>query len=161
MRSPPTAKSGLLTKGWLKGSHRELDLKKSKPWEPIHKHTNPQPLKPGEIYEFDIKLVPTANLFKAGSRIAVRIRCVDDAPTNPLELVGHRVAQSHRRCARDRLPQRGPAVVSAAADDQRQRAEHLLLRRAIPEAGKLIEPLCGKKAAPEFKHRRRFYQLKR
>jgi predicted acyl esterase len=80
-------KERLLTKGWLKGSHRELDLKKSKPWEPIHRHRNPAPLKPGEITEFDIKLVPTANLFKAGSRIALRIRCVDDAPTNPLELV--------------------------------------------------------------------------
>ena len=33
-------KEHLLTKGWLKGSHRELDLAKSKPWEPIHKHTN-------------------------------------------------------------------------------------------------------------------------
>ena len=80
-------KERLLTKGWLKGSHRELDLAKSKPWEPIHKHTNPAPLTPGEIYEFDIKLVPTSNLFHAGSRIAVRIRCVDDPPANPLELV--------------------------------------------------------------------------
>ena len=44
-------------------------------------------MKPGEIYEFDIKLVPTSNLFHAGSRIAVRIRCVDDLPANPLELV--------------------------------------------------------------------------
>jgi len=78
----------LLTKGWLKGSHRELDMKKSKPWEPIHTHTDPQPLKPGEICEFNIKLVPTGNLFKAGSRIAVKIRCVDDEPKNPLELIG-------------------------------------------------------------------------
>jgi hypothetical protein len=43
-------------------------------------------LDPGKIYEFDIKLVPTGNLFKAGSRIAVKISCVDDEPKNPLEL---------------------------------------------------------------------------
>jgi hypothetical protein len=77
----------LLTKGWLKGSHRELDLQNSKPWEPIYTHRKAEPLTPGEIYEFDIKLVPTGNLFKAGSRIAVKIRCVDDEPTNPLELI--------------------------------------------------------------------------
>lgn len=77
----------LLTKGWLKGSHRELDLEQSKPWEPIHMHRRSEPLTPGEVYEFDIKLVPTANLFKAGSRIGLRIRCVDDEPTNPLELI--------------------------------------------------------------------------
>jgi uncharacterized protein len=78
----------LLTKGWLKGSHRELDMKKSKPWEPIHTHAKSEPLTPGTIYEFDIKLVPTGNLFKAGSRIVVKISCVDDEPTNPLELIG-------------------------------------------------------------------------
>jgi hypothetical protein len=78
----------LLTKGWLKGSHRELDMKKSKPWEPIYTHAKSEPLTPGTIYEFDIKLVPTGNLFKAGSRIAVKISCVDDEPTNPLELIG-------------------------------------------------------------------------
>jgi predicted acyl esterase len=76
-----------LTKGWLKGSHRKLDLEQSKPWEPIHTHRHSEPLAPGEVYEFDIKLVPTGNLFKAGSRIGLRIRCVDDEPTNPLELI--------------------------------------------------------------------------
>ncbi|MEM3580146.1 MAG: CocE/NonD family hydrolase [Candidatus Bathyarchaeia archaeon] len=77
----------LLTKGWLKGSHRELDPAKSKPWEPIYTHTQATPLIPGEIYEFDIKLVPTGNLFRSGSRIGLKISCVDDDPTNPLELI--------------------------------------------------------------------------
>ncbi len=81
-------KSHFVTKGWLKGSHRELDLTRSKPWEPIHTHLNPTPLEPGKIYEFDIKLVPCGRLFRAGSRIALRIRCVDDDPTNPFELAG-------------------------------------------------------------------------
>ncbi|MCJ7595395.1 MAG: hypothetical protein MUO52_11555, partial [Desulfobacterales bacterium] len=78
----------LLTKGWLKGSYRELDMQKSKPWEPIYTHTKSEPLTPAKIYEFDIKLVPTGTLFKAGSRIAVKISCADDAPKNPLELIG-------------------------------------------------------------------------
>ncbi len=79
-------KEHLVTKGWLKASHRALDLEKSKPWEPIHKHTGSEPLAPGKIYEFDIKVIATGILFKAGSRIAVRIRCIDDQPKNPLEL---------------------------------------------------------------------------
>jgi predicted acyl esterase len=79
-------KERLVTKGWLKGSHRELDMSRSKPWEPIHLHATTAPLTPGEIYEFDIKLVATGNLFKAGSRIALKVRCADDEPTNPLEL---------------------------------------------------------------------------
>jgi uncharacterized protein len=84
----PEGNERLLTKGWLKGSHRELDPERCEPWEPIHRHDKAVPLAPGEIYEFDIKLVATANLFKVGSRIALRIRCVDDEPRNPLELAG-------------------------------------------------------------------------
>jgi hypothetical protein len=76
-----------LTRGWLKASHRRLDMDASKPWEPIHTHLDPEPLTPGEIYEFDIKIVPTANEFKAGSRIAVKISCAEDPPADPLQMI--------------------------------------------------------------------------
>ena len=78
----------LLTKGWLKGSHRELDMAVSKPWEPIHTHRKSEPLAPGQIYEFNIKVIPTGNLFKAGSRIGLKIACVDDPPKTSLQLIG-------------------------------------------------------------------------
>lgn len=90
----------MVTKGWLKGSHRELDLERSKPWEPIHRHASPQPLIPGQIYEFDIKLIATGKLFKAGSRIALKISGADDAPTDPLELIS---AGSMKRAAVSRV----------------------------------------------------------
>jgi putative CocE/NonD family hydrolase len=83
----PEGNERLLTKGWLKGSHRNMDVENSKPWEPFHFHNKPEDLTPGEIYEFDISLVSTGNLFKAGSRIVLKISCVDDEPTNPLELI--------------------------------------------------------------------------
>jgi putative CocE/NonD family hydrolase len=83
----PDGNERLLTKGWLRGSHREIDVSRSKPWEPIHPHTRSEPLVSGQIYEFDISLVATGNLFKAGSRIGFKISCVDDKPTNPLELI--------------------------------------------------------------------------
>jgi len=83
----PQGNERLLTKGWLRGSHREIDVSQSKPWEPIHPHTKSEPLVPGQIYEFDISLVATGNLFRSGSRIGLKISCVDDKPTNPLELI--------------------------------------------------------------------------
>ena len=70
----------LLTRGWLKGSHREIDQEKSKPWQPVLTHTNPEPLIPGQVYKFDIEIMPTANLFKAGHQIALRIKGAVDEP---------------------------------------------------------------------------------
>jgi uncharacterized protein len=93
-------KERFITKGWLKGSHRQLDLDKSKPWEPVHKHTSLEPLTPGEIYEFDIKVIGTGKLFSVGSRIVLRIRSVDDEPKNPFELAG---SGSMRRTAVSRV----------------------------------------------------------
>jgi len=85
----PEGDETLLTRGWLRGTQRAVDPEKSKPWEPFHLHTKRDPLTPGEIYEFNINLVPTGNLFKAGHRIGLRIRCVDDEkPKNFLEAIG-------------------------------------------------------------------------
>jgi predicted acyl esterase len=84
----PEGKETCLTRGLLKASHRELDQKKSKPWLPVHTHTAPQPLVPGQVYQFSINLYPTANLFKAGHRIVLKISSADDEPEN-LYQVGH------------------------------------------------------------------------
>ena len=84
----PDGKETRLTQGWLKASHRELDKKKSKPWLPYHTHTNPQPLVPGQVYPFSISLNPTANLFKAGHRMVLKISSSDDEPENLFQ-VGH------------------------------------------------------------------------
>ncbi|MGB9069715.1 MAG: CocE/NonD family hydrolase [Candidatus Acidiferrales bacterium] len=96
----PAGKERILTKGWLKGSHRQLDMESSKPWEPIYTHGTPEPLEPTRIYEFNIKLVPTGILFKAGSRIGIKISCADDDPKSALELIG---GGSLRRSAVSRI----------------------------------------------------------
>lgn len=83
----PEGNERILTKGWLRGSHGEIDAERSKPWEPFHPHTKSENLTPGEMYEFDISIVPTGNLFKAGSKIGLKISCVDDEPNNPLEAI--------------------------------------------------------------------------
>jgi predicted acyl esterase len=95
----PQGNEIVLTRGWLKGTHREVDPKRSKPWEPFHPHMKSEPLTPGKIYEFNIPIVPTGNLFKAGSIIKLKISCSDDQPKNPLEMIagGNLLRQSPSR----------------------------------------------------------------
>jgi len=68
-----------LTRGWLKASHRALDPERSKPWKPWHPLTKEacQPVVPGEIEEYSIEILSTANLFKEGHRICIDIMSLD------------------------------------------------------------------------------------
>lgn len=68
-----------ITRGWLKASMRELDPKRSKPWKPWHKLTRAaqKPIVPGEVNEYAIELMATANLYKAGHRICLDITSLD------------------------------------------------------------------------------------
>jgi hypothetical protein len=68
-----------LTRGWLRASQCML-RDDSEPWEPIQAHEKREPLEPGRIYELKIAIVPTARLFQAGERIALRIKGADDEP---------------------------------------------------------------------------------
>jgi len=60
--------------GWLRASHRKLDKKLTRPFRPYHSHDEKQPLKPGEIYELDIEIIPTCIVVPKGYRIALSIR---------------------------------------------------------------------------------------
>jgi putative CocE/NonD family hydrolase len=68
-----------ITRGWLKASNRALDAQRSKPWKPWHKLTREarQQVVPGEINEYAIEILSSANLFKAGHRICVDISAMD------------------------------------------------------------------------------------
>ncbi|MEZ5916012.1 MAG: CocE/NonD family hydrolase [Parvularculaceae bacterium] len=89
-----------LTRGWLKASYRELDEGRSKPWKPWHKLTRAahKPVVPGEIHEYQVEVLPTANLFKRGHRICVEISALD-LPTgtgfgNNVEYVPYHICSS-------------------------------------------------------------------
>jgi len=91
----PSGKEKLLTRGWLRGSQRRIDLQRSKPWLPHHVHTQREPLTPDVIYEFNIEIRPYGILFEPGHRIGIRIKCVDDEePISSLE--GHSVGHLWR-----------------------------------------------------------------
>ncbi len=63
----------VVTRGWLRASHRAVDKAKSTEMEPFHPHDREEALEPGTIYRFEISLEPMAYLFKAGHRIRLEI----------------------------------------------------------------------------------------
>jgi putative CocE/NonD family hydrolase len=71
-----------VSKGWLAASHREKDPQRSTELRPFYTHANPQPLTPGEIYEFDIEVLPISYVFKQGHRIRLEIANGDSPVTD-------------------------------------------------------------------------------
>jgi uncharacterized protein len=71
-----------VSKGWLQASHREKDATRSTKLRPFYTHTNPQALVPGEVYRFDIEVLPIAYVFKRGHRIRLEIANGDSALTD-------------------------------------------------------------------------------
>ena len=80
----PDGPEQVLTRGWLKASHREVDPERSKPWKPFHPHTKKVPVEPGAVSEYAIDLRPMANLFEKGHRIKIEIFSCD-YPTDRLD----------------------------------------------------------------------------
>jgi putative CocE/NonD family hydrolase len=68
-----------LTRGWLKATNRALDPDRSAPWKPWHRLTRDaaRPVPPGEIVEYKIEIMATANLFRRGHRICLDITSMD------------------------------------------------------------------------------------
>ncbi len=81
----PDGSEFVLSRGWLKASHRELDQHRSKPWQPYHPHTSARPVAPGEINEYAIEIRPVSNLFRKGHKLKLEIwGC--DYPSDPVDL---------------------------------------------------------------------------
>jgi predicted acyl esterase len=60
--------------GWLRASHRKLDRRRTLPYRPYHAHDEIQPLRPGEVYELDIEIIPTSIVVPKGYRLALSVR---------------------------------------------------------------------------------------
>lgn len=89
-----------LTRGWLKASMRALDGKRTTEWRPFHKLTRAarQPVVPGEVNEYRVEVLSTANQFRRGHRICVEITALD-LPSgvgfgNNTEYVPYRICSS-------------------------------------------------------------------
>ncbi|HEY5879244.1 MAG TPA: CocE/NonD family hydrolase C-terminal non-catalytic domain-containing protein, partial [Nakamurella sp.] len=68
----PNGKRQLITTGYLKASHRELD-DRSTEGNPYHPHTRSVPVEPGKIEEYVLRLYPFANTFRPGHRLVVEL----------------------------------------------------------------------------------------
>jgi hypothetical protein len=75
-------RSRIVTKGWLRASHRALDPVWSLPHAPWYTDAAVQPISPNHIYRFDIAVMPTAYLFKKGSRIRLELANGDSSVTD-------------------------------------------------------------------------------
>jgi predicted acyl esterase len=74
----------IVTKGWLMASHRAIDPAQSLENAPYYTNVNPQPIEPGKTYKFEIAVMPTAYLFKKGSRIRLELANGDSAVTDAI-----------------------------------------------------------------------------
>jgi putative CocE/NonD family hydrolase len=68
-----------LTRGWLKASYRATDPVRSTPWAPWHLYTREsrKMVVPGEVCEYDIEIMATANTFLKGHRICLEVTSLD------------------------------------------------------------------------------------
>ncbi len=69
----PGGKRQLVTTGYLKASHRELDEKRSETGSPVHPHTRAVPVEPGAIEEYVLRLYPFAATFLPGHRLVAEL----------------------------------------------------------------------------------------
>ncbi|WP_406385634.1 CocE/NonD family hydrolase [Streptomyces sp. NBC_01618] len=63
----------LITSGYLKASHRELDEERTTEGNPYHPHTRTVPVEPGKIEEYVLRLYPFAATFEPGHRLVVEV----------------------------------------------------------------------------------------
>lgn len=68
----PGGKRQLITTGYLKASHRELDDRTTE-GNPYHPHTRAVPAQPGKIEEYVVRLYPFAATFQRGHRLVVEL----------------------------------------------------------------------------------------
>ncbi|MEV4247439.1 CocE/NonD family hydrolase [Streptosporangium canum] len=68
----PNGSRQLITTGFLKASHRELDDRTTE-GNPYHPHTRAVPVEPGKIEEYVLRLYPFAATFAPGHRLLVEL----------------------------------------------------------------------------------------
>jgi uncharacterized protein len=81
---------GMVARGWLRISQRELDEEKSTPWQPYLKHQGEKRLKPGEIVPVEIEILPSSTLFRKGERLRLVVQGKDLIEGPPWGWLGYR-----------------------------------------------------------------------
>ena len=72
-----------VAKGWLRASHRALDMELSLPYRPYHRHDRRQWLRNNAPVRMDVEIWPTCMVFRKGHRIRLDIQPRDGAGSAP------------------------------------------------------------------------------
>ena len=72
-----------VAKGWLRASHRALDMELSLPYRPYHRHDRRQLLRNNAPVRMDVEIWPTCMVFRKGHRIRLDIQPRDGAGSAP------------------------------------------------------------------------------
>jgi len=110
----------VVSRGWQRVAHRQLDARLSSPEQPVHRHDLVEPVRPGELVPTHIALLPHATRFRAGDELRVALGGRWFIPRDPL---------------RGQFPagyQRGPHVRCVVHTGPRMKAAlYLGLRRLV------------------------------
>ncbi len=68
---------GQVASGWLRASHRALDISKTTPTQPFHTHLAPTAIPQNSIVQLDIEIQPSATHFAAGETMSIVVQGVD------------------------------------------------------------------------------------
>lgn len=74
----------IVTRGWLRASHRAIDEARSTEWEAWHPHDAALPIPHGEAVDLDLTLLPSATRFAAGDQLVLELRDHWFFPANPI-----------------------------------------------------------------------------
>jgi predicted acyl esterase len=104
---------GIVARGWLRVSHRELDTARSTPLQPWLKHKRALKLRPGEIVPVELEIWPSSTLFRAGETLQLTIQGGEFTYTqsNPLPVKHGRISNRHGQ-----LVNRGRHMIHAGGD---------------------------------------------
>jgi predicted acyl esterase len=87
---------GPVALGWLRASHRELDQRRSTPWQPVLAHRREQKPGRGQIVPLDIEILPSGTRFEPGEslRLVIQGRDIYRQP-RPLSQTFHDESVNH------------------------------------------------------------------
>ncbi len=81
---PPGGRPVIVSRGWLRASHRRTDPARGTPWRPFRHHDAPEPLEPGRPELLEIEVMPCAHRFAPGHRLRLEIANGDSPVTEGL-----------------------------------------------------------------------------
>jgi hypothetical protein len=120
----PSGKHTLVTKGYLRASHRAVDASRSTVGRPFHPFTDPMPATPGEVMELQIAFSAMSIYFRAGHRLELEIGC-SDAYVAPADSTGMGAVVEDKMNAMGVLP--SSTLIYYTIFRDRDHPSHLLL----------------------------------